>query len=161
MKKYLSQLKTDLHPALQEMPSPETFGALYDYGFEEGDLSNVTIKTLGKWLGIDMETLPPADKLSERQQRQMAHTLLSYWAPDDELVLVIRHAQPKRQYESAIEFLSIKGRYDGYGGFKLENPSISLEDYKNIRSPLDMLDEWDDSDTPLTDNKESEQNLPF
>jgi hypothetical protein len=139
MKKYLNYVKSDLKPALKHLPSPKTFGLLYGDGFREGDLSGVPVKSLAEWMEIDLTALPPSDRLSEEQQIQMAATLLKYWTKTDELAHAIRFAQPKRRYEAAIEYLNLRGQYDGLGGFLLEDTPIPPEEFKKIVSPLDSL----------------------
>lgn len=133
MKKYLKYLKSDLLPALAHLPSPETFGVLYGYGLEKGDLSNVPVKTLAAWLGVDLVTLPPSDRLTTKQQLEMANTLLSYWDETDELVQIIRSLKPHRQYETAIDYLSAPAKYNGYGGFEMIETPISDEEWEEIR----------------------------
>ncbi|MDZ7877139.1 MAG: hypothetical protein U5L45_05690 [Saprospiraceae bacterium] len=155
MKRYLTQMKGDLKPALDNLPSPETFELMYGDGFMEGDLSNVPVKTLAEWLGIDLATLPPSDMLTKKQHIDMAKTLLSYWDAGDELVQIIRCVLPKRQYESAIEYMQTKGRYDGRGGFELVIPPLTPEELRNIRSPADDLD-WG---LPLIEGEDN--GLPF
>lgn len=161
MKKYLKQLTGDLRPALGNLPNPETFEAMYGDGFREGDLSNVPVKTIAEWLGIDLVTLPPADMLTTRQQIQLANTLLSHWDAEDELALVIRSVQPKRRYEAAIEYMQVKGQYNGWGGFELDDTPLTPEELRNIRSPLDdlYLGREERNPLPLTDAEDN--GMPF
>jgi hypothetical protein len=165
MKKYLKYLKGDLLPALEHLPTPETFGLLYGDGFEKGDLSNVPVKTLAEWLGIDLQTLPPADRLTAKQQLAMANVLLSYWQDDDELALIIRGTKPKRQYETAIEYISLQGRYNGYGGFELIETPISDEEWAEIRKTQEKMMKGLDlffRDTEKEDKNEvDDADLPF
>ena len=139
MKKYIQQLKGDLKIALDNLQNPDIFGALYGYGFQEGDLSLVPVKTLAAWLDIDLLTLPPADRLTEQQQIQIAKILLGYWTRGDELANVIRFAPPQQRYERAIEYLTLKGRYNGYGGFQLEDTPLTPEQWDNAHRTMDAL----------------------
>ena len=64
---------------------------------------------------------------------------------------------PIRRYESAVEYLSIKGQYDGLGGFRLVSTPLTDGELRNIRSPLDNLN-WDKY---LNKDKEEDKGLPF
>jgi hypothetical protein len=161
MKRHLNYVKSDIKLALDHLPTPKQFELMYGDGFMEGDLSNVPVKTLAEWLDIDMVQFPPADMLSEEQQQDMAQALLVYWDKKDELAFVIRCLNvPKRQYECALEYMTLQGRYNGLGGFKLENIPIPPEEFKKIISPLDRLTGLDlgSKESGLGDYKDG---LPF
>jgi hypothetical protein len=139
MKKYMTYLNGDLKPALMKLPDPKTFETMYGDGYLEGDLSGVPVKTIAEWLGIDLITLPPADRLTEKQQIQTAKTLLSYWRRSDELVQIIRQVHPKRRYEAAIEFLSAEAQYDGLGGFKIMEKEFTPEEWADLHEKHNAL----------------------
>jgi hypothetical protein len=162
MKKYMTYLNGDLKPALMKLPDPKTFETMYGDGYLEGDLSGVPVKTIAEWLDIDLITLPPADRLTEKQQIQAAKTLLSYWHPSDELVQIIRQVYPKRRYEAAIEFLSAQAQYDGLGGFKIVEKEFTPEEWADIHEKHNafMNKMFGDIDLPQSDDT-PDDGLPF
>jgi hypothetical protein len=158
MKKYLTQLKSDIRPAINNLPDPKTFALLYGEGYETGDLTGVPVKTLAEWFGIDLGAFPPSNKLSTRQHKQMSNILLSYWSPDDELIEVVRALPPKRQYEVLVKYMSARGQYNGYGDFDFNHTPPTKAELDAAREIVDkmMEDMFDDTIKGIAD-----EDLPF
>lgn len=158
MKRYLTQLKGDIRPAINNLPDPKTFALLYGEGYKSGDLTGVPVKTLAEWFGIDLGAFPPSNKLSTRQHKQMSNILLSYWSPDDEMIQVIRSVPPKRRYEAIIEYMSARGQYNGCGGFELDITPLTTAELDAVRERANKMMEgiFDDTIKDIAD-----EDLPF
>ena len=86
MKKYVSQLLTDLKAAESKIPPTPNYKELYpdhpahDYGLEHIVAWECTpFQTMSELFGIESDAFPPDDKLTDRQVSVLAKGIMALW----------------------------------------------------------------------------------
>ncbi len=158
---YVRQLLGDLRLALENLPNPGIYHLLYGEEEEDEEHSSTPLKSLSDWLGIDLAAFPPPAKLNRDELEALSDVLLSYWDPSDALIIAISNMEtPSERYHWALQFLELRARYDGGGGFLFE--SFPEEDWEGLRDSVNRF--FDNFDLSL-DNFEGEgdpdNDLPF